>query len=347
MELLDRYLQAVRFWLPKAQQEDIIAELWSDLHSQIEDRETELGHPLDNAELELILRRCGSPIVVASRYRPQTQLIGPALFPMYLFILKVTLLWILVPLFLLIVGPATFLSSPHRGFALLQTLAELLRAEISAAAIITLVFALLERAQARLKLFDKWNIRSLPPVAKQPRPPSRTQSVFELIFAIIGILWLLAVPNYPFLILGPASAFLTASPLWHTFYLPVVLLAFLGLARDCVSIARPDLPWFPAVGRLVNTALSLLLLHFILSAAGQVPHVAGAAWTPFVSLQDAAHGSAQYNRLAVIVNAAIFLSLAMAWIGLAIAAILQTWECLQQAWKRVPCAHNPARSRAA
>jgi hypothetical protein len=266
---------------------------------------------------------------------------------MYLFVLKVTLLWILVPLFLLIVGPATFLSSPHRGFALLQTLAELLRAEISAAAIITLVFALLERAQARLKLFDKWDIRSLPPVAKQPRPPSRTQSVFELIFAIIGILWLLAVPNYPFLILGPASAFLTASPLWHTFYLPVVLLAFLGLARDCVSIARPDWPWFPAVGRLVNTALSLLLLHFILSAAGQVPHVAGADWTPFVSLKDAAHGSAQYNRLAVIVNAAIFLSLAMAWIGLSIAAILQTWECLQQAWKRVPCAHNPARSRAA
>ena len=32
MELLDRYLQAVRFWLPKAQQQDIIAELSSDLH---------------------------------------------------------------------------------------------------------------------------------------------------------------------------------------------------------------------------------------------------------------------------------------------------------------------------
>jgi len=347
MELLDRYLQAVRFWLPKAQQEDIIAELSSDLHSQIEDRETELGHSLDNSEMEAILRRCGSPIVVASRYRPQTQLIGPALFPIYLFVLKITLLWILVPLFLLIVGPATFLSSPHRGFSLFETLAGLVRAEISAAAIITLVFALLERAQARLKLFDKWDIRSLPPVAKQPRPPSRTQSVFELIFAIIGILWLLAVPTYPFLILGPASAFLTASPLWHTFYLPVVLLAFVGLTRDCVSIARPDLAWFPSVGRLVNTALSLLLLYFVLRAAGQVPHVAGADWAPFVTLKDAARGSAQYNRLAVVVNAAIFLSLAMAWIGLSIAAILQTWECLQQAWKRVPCTHNAARSRAA
>ena len=57
MELLDRYLQAVRFWLPKAQQQDIIAELSSDLHSQIEDRETELGRPLNEAELEAILKK--------------------------------------------------------------------------------------------------------------------------------------------------------------------------------------------------------------------------------------------------------------------------------------------------
>ena len=36
-ELLERYLQAVRFWLPKAQQEDILAELSEDLRSQIEE----------------------------------------------------------------------------------------------------------------------------------------------------------------------------------------------------------------------------------------------------------------------------------------------------------------------
>src|SRR5258708_39698431 len=121
MELLDRYLQAVRFWLPKAQQEDIIAELSSDLRSQIDDREMELGRPLEDAELEVILRRCGSPILVASRYRPQTQLIGPALFPIYQFVWKMALLWILVPLFVLIVGPAMIVSAPDHWGALLQT----------------------------------------------------------------------------------------------------------------------------------------------------------------------------------------------------------------------------------
>jgi len=342
MELLDRYLQAVRFWLPKAEQQDIIAELSSDLHSQIEDRETELGRPLHEAELEAILKKSGNPILVASSYRPPTQLIGPALFPIYQFVLKVVLLWILLPVFLFIVGPSIVLTSPHRALAMLQTLGDWVRAEIFAAAIITIVFAVLERTQARLKLVDKWDIRSLPPVPKQPQPPSRIQSVFELVFAIIGLFWLLLVPYFPFLILGPAAAFLKASPMWDTFYLPVVLLTLLGLARDCFSIARPDLTWFPACGRLMQTVLSLFLLNLILNAAAQVPHLPGADWAPFVMLTDGARDSAQYKRLASIVNASILMALAATWIGLAIAAVIQTWECLKQFGGRGARACNTA-----
>ena len=46
MELLERYLQAVKFWLPKEQKSDIIAELSEDLRSQIEERETAVGRKL-------------------------------------------------------------------------------------------------------------------------------------------------------------------------------------------------------------------------------------------------------------------------------------------------------------
>ena len=52
MELLERYLQAVKFWLPKEQKSDIIAELSEDLRSQIEERETVLGRKLSEAEVE-------------------------------------------------------------------------------------------------------------------------------------------------------------------------------------------------------------------------------------------------------------------------------------------------------
>ena len=43
-DLLDRYLNAIKFWLPSGQQKDIIAEIAEDLHSQIDERETALGH---------------------------------------------------------------------------------------------------------------------------------------------------------------------------------------------------------------------------------------------------------------------------------------------------------------
>src|ERR1700733_13627688 len=145
-ELIDRYLQAVRFWLPGThRQDDLIAELGEDLRSQIEDKETELGHSLDKAEVAEILKRCGSPMMVAGRLGPQRHLIGPALFPIYEFVLKMVLLWILVPVFLFIVGPVNLVQSGNWGLAMLSTFGDLWSGLFIAAGIITLVFAIIER----------------------------------------------------------------------------------------------------------------------------------------------------------------------------------------------------------
>jgi hypothetical protein len=43
MEMLDRYLHAIEFWLPRAQKKDILAEISEDIHSQIEDEQAGLG----------------------------------------------------------------------------------------------------------------------------------------------------------------------------------------------------------------------------------------------------------------------------------------------------------------
>ena len=51
--LLDRYLTAIKFWLPKKQREDIAAELAANLQSEIEDT--------------ALLQQHGSPMLVASR----------------------------------------------------------------------------------------------------------------------------------------------------------------------------------------------------------------------------------------------------------------------------------------
>src|SRR5258708_15520687 len=232
----------------------------------------ELGRTLAKAELEVILRRCGSPILVASRYRPQTQLIGPALFPIYLFVLKLVLLWILVPLFLVMIGPAMIFSAPNRWGALLQTWSTMWFSMFVSAGIITLVFAVIERTEAELKFFEKWDLRSLPQAPKAEQPLSRTQTIFELVCGIVGLLWMLAVPYYPFLSLGPTAAFLRVAPLWGAVCLPLILLALAGLVRQCVSLMRPQWTWLPPAAQLANTVLALIMVHFISNMAAKTPN---------------------------------------------------------------------------
>src|ERR1700680_25472 len=115
MDLVDRYLQAVKFWLPNEQKQDIIAELSEDIRSQIEDKESELGRRLSDPEVETILKKGGPPLLVAQRYLPQRYLIGPALFPMYWFILRLGWLCVFGPWLILGIGLAIFTSAPGGG----------------------------------------------------------------------------------------------------------------------------------------------------------------------------------------------------------------------------------------
>lgn len=326
-ELIDRYLQAVRFWLPKTEsQEGLLAELGDDLRSQIEAREGELGHPATTDEAAAILKRCGAPMVVASRLGPKQYLIGPALFPIYWFVLKMVLFWILVPVFIFIVSPANWASNGKDwGVAALQTFGQLWSGLFISAGIITLVFATIERSSAHAAIACKFDPLSLPPVHQADRKPSAMKTGCQLFFGVFGLIWLLLIPNYPFLILGPAAAFLQAAPVWHKFYLPIVLLSVLSLVRSLITLAKPQWEWVPPVGEFAQAVFTLILLNFILKG-----------WFPYVVLTEAAKNSVQYIKVAAIVNVSILLSLAGAWLGLSIATVIQLWQLMRSArkWKR-------------
>ena len=90
MDLVNEYLRAVSVLLPKAQREDIIAELRDTILTSIEAREAELGRPLKDEEVEAVLREVGHPLVVAARYREGPQhVVGPTLYPYWSFAVKV------------------------------------------------------------------------------------------------------------------------------------------------------------------------------------------------------------------------------------------------------------------
>ncbi|MFX5752077.1 hypothetical protein ABTE32_21900, partial [Acinetobacter baumannii] len=75
MDLIERYLGAVRWNLPSAKADDIVAELADLIAARIEDREEMLGRPLDKSEVSQILREFGHPLAVAGQYHGQQVLI--------------------------------------------------------------------------------------------------------------------------------------------------------------------------------------------------------------------------------------------------------------------------------
>jgi hypothetical protein len=322
MELFQRYLQAVKFLLPRAQQEDIVKELSEDIRSQTEDKEAEVGRPLNEIEQIAILKHYGHPLIVASRYRqaPVQYLIGPVLFPFYWFVLRTLLL---IALGVCVLNSIAMLTSGEPLRQLLNSVPAYARTALPAFGWITLMFAVLDFLEAKFRLLDRlnrcWDPRSLPLLAKQPQV-RRSESIFGLLAGLVYVIWLLAVPYYPYLIFGPAASVLKLTPVWHRFYLPVVVLALGGLAQAAVNFARPDWTWLRAATRLVSNVVGLIILRSILNKT-----------YPFVTA-IAASGTtgAHYEMLAATVNVFIALALAGVAIGLLIALVPNAWLCLSE-----------------
>jgi HAAS domain-containing protein len=178
MEMIERYLQAVKFALPQAEREDIVKELRDSILSQIEEKEATLGRPLTEDEQAELLKKLGSPMQLASRYRKQQYLIGATMFPIYWRVLKVSLAMVFVIL------AAGSIATAAAGKTLSESLGVLFRfpgVALMTFAWMTVVFSALEFFGARLRLRDRWDPRLLPPLVKtEPR-----KSQFELIAQLV------------------------------------------------------------------------------------------------------------------------------------------------------------------
>jgi hypothetical protein len=290
MELLDRYLQAVRKHLPWRRQDDIIAELRANLEAQLEDKETELGRPLTKEEAEEWLKQIGSPIQVAARYQRQQYLIGPALFPTYSYVLKLVLAWatvIYVIARVVTIAAQGFGAESIAGVGLSLPWIWLINAGIT-----TLIFALIERASARFPekfrafgplaehmsgpMTAPWTPLDLPPVgADEPdwaKPRSFTRALLGVLSGCLFLAYVLLIPHYPFLLFGPGAWYLHSlpyllAPVWWTFYWWLVAMNAFELAWKIVDLARGA--WQKPKSRakhLAMHALSLIPLCVLLLA---------------------------------------------------------------------------------
>lgn len=251
MDLLDRYLHAVRFWLPRAQKDDIIAELSEDIHSQVEDLEAALGRKLNEPELESILKQRGRPVFVASRYRPQQYLIGPALFPVYRFVVMIVAVCYLVPWLLTWIALTVFAPNYHTSFG--RTFGppwgDFWVVMFVAFGTVTLVFAIIERVKPRI--LEDWNPRTLPP-AHDPNRIPRLQSVINLLANGIFIAWWV-MDMWSTNIFSGGGVSIVLAPVWKSFLWTFLLIAICNVVLAAANLARPFWTWLRASFQLILT----------------------------------------------------------------------------------------------
>ena len=305
MELIDRYLQSVKWMLPLKQQDDVIRELSDEILSQVEEKETALGRPLTEDEQIALLKQLGHPMLLASRYRRQRYLIDPMIFAIYWTVLRL----VLALVFLAMAVAAVAVAATAQGLA--AALGILLRfpfAALSIFAWVTLVFVLLDIVQVKFNFFNKWDPRSLPKLTKRKPKHSMTESIAALVFgAIFGVWWLVGL-KHQFLIFGPWVASVHFGPVWQTLYPLFVVLVIADLVRHTVDVVRPGWEKGRVAFRMFFRALNLLMLYFLIKANDLI--VPGEAAAP--NLQPVMKGLNTALHIGVIVAAIVTLA-QMAW----------------------------------
>ena len=317
MELLDRYLQAVKRHLPWQRQDDIIAELRANLEAQLEDKETELGRPLTKEEAEEWLKQIGSPIQVAARYQRQQYLIGPALFPTYWYVLKLAFFWlttVYVVARVITVAAQGSNVEAYAGIALGLPWIWLVNA-----AIITLIFAAIELSGTQFggkiaqipPMGAGWSPLDLPPVGAgdgEDKPWSFAKAIAEVIFGCLFFAWLLLVPHYPFLMFGPGAWYLASLPYtlahaWWPFYWCMVAINGFELMWKIADLTGGAWHKRKLWRHWAMHLLSLIPLGILLAAPGQQLFLAKNAAANAKALSDANKGLHTALMIAVAVVA--------------------------------------------
>jgi len=343
MELLDRYLQAVKKHLPWQRQDDIFAELKANLESQLEDKESELGRPLTTPEAEDWLKQIGPPIQVAARYQRQQYLIGPAIFPTYWFVLRTALLWALI-IYSAVSALLIVLASHPSGAAVAEAVLRVPGVLLTVAAWVTLIFAAFEFAAANYgvnwppfpRLRDNWTPATLPAIEKtaaiREKPSSFAQAVANVVFGVLFLIWLLLVPKHPYLLLGPGILYMHMSafvltPVWIQFYWWMVGVNVFQVAWRSLDLWTGAWQTHRQWKNIAFRALVLIPLAIVLNAPGHI----------LLTLRNPAVDQARYGGSLHAINRSVHLSLAL------ICAII----VLQLLWEMAQMVVNGYRKRAA
>lgn len=264
MDLLDRYLAAVRRNLPAKDADDIVAELRDVLLAQAEEREERHGH----VDWTGLLREFGHPLTVAARYRPQQWLIGPELYPFYLYFLKMIAGIVAVVVIVSAVAKAV-LHPGAPGEMIVDLLGSLWWPVAGTVGSVTIVFALIERYGGVDKHFRNWAPDDLPELPDLSdiagKPKTAWGSAFECAMGLLFLLWWAGAVHLP-IPLHNDKFRLEGAPIWAQLYWPILALMTGRLAYDLLRWLAPRAKWLVGLLGIVTTVGGVIVAGLIYRA---------------------------------------------------------------------------------
>jgi len=300
-DMIDRYLEAVAAQLSVEERDDIIAELRDLILSRIEAREETLGRPLNDDEREAILKEIGHPLVVAARYRKgPDSLIGPELFPYWLYGAKAGLL-ILGAVFALGLLIRLVGGSGNFGQDIAQAFHGFFGAALTLIGSLTVAGAVMEHYDIRPKWLTDWRVKDLGAFGLsdpstwgmaartasermqaqtnarslnvQPLRMRQSNIVGDAAFSFIAlgmfVLWWMGVVHFPgigVMYIDGESARLTPAPIWTVLFVPILAFALAQMGLAIFTVIQPQAARIRAVLNILVAGFGLWLTWTIFQA---------------------------------------------------------------------------------
>ena len=308
MDLIARYLHSVRRYLPRSSQDDVVAELSDSIQSRVEDEQERLGRPLTDTEQSAILKSYGHPIVVAARYRPHQQLIGPALYPFYLHTLRVVLSVTLG--IVAVVGLMQWAATGNVLYAVAHVWEALWGTVFAVVGIVTVIFAAIERFKPMDDYTRAWDPRTLPPV--DARRVARSTSIVELIFNLAFAALLLNARGIAVMVVSSVPTNVEGMPFalgpwWHVVVLALLLTTLVHAGMNIANLLRPD--WArlrSGIMAITHAVLAIVTLSILATQHGFVSVASGIPDAPrYASAAQALNGGLTVVLLCFVVISAI------------------------------------------
>lgn len=374
MDMVERYLEAVAAQLSAEERDDIVAELRDLILSRVEAKEEALDRSLTDDEREAILKEIGHPLVVAARYRKgPDSLIGPELFPYWLYGVKAGLLILLV-----VSGIGLFIrlisGTADAGQDIAQAFHGFFGSGLTLIGALTLAGAIMEHYAIRPKWLTDWRVKDLGAFGLSDpswwgasvksasdrigagsgparRPMWRTRAMrgprdfgaeaaFSFLAVGLFVLWWVGLVHFPGLSAIRIDGDLVSvspAPIWAVLFVPILLYALGQMGIDLFTLIRPQAARMRAVLAILVAVAGLWLTWNIFEAGHWFTLSVGAEQARIAGdgvLLD-------FDRLRELregerdlTGVASTLSLILTW-ALAISAVSLVYTIVANAWRAV------------